>query len=165
MKRFIVGILVFLSMTFATNRQNLLYKFLRSLIGLILTMGIKTVYFFRRTLDEVGNIRVRVSKKRHDREYMMTAIAELKTNTEIMSGVINSMAQDIANLRSTQTDLMIEIRRLKRDACSGNCNCQSAAEPVSDIDREDAEKYNRLLDALSTSTSNLDKNIKITKIS
>lgn len=153
MKRYLVGLLVFLGMTFATNRQNLLYRFLRSLIGLILTLGLKTVYLFRSTLDSIGNIRTRVSTKRHDREYVMSSIGELRETTQQLIASVNSLSHDMVALGKMQTDLMIELRRIRRDSCQGQCDtCSCDTTNASNVD---VTKYNALIETLRASTDTL----------
>lgn len=153
MKRYLVGLLVFLGMTFATNRQNLLYRFLRSLIGLILTSGLKIVYLFRSTLDSIGNIRTRVSSKRYDREYVMSSIGELRETSQQLVASINSLSHDLAELGKMQSDLIIEIRRLRRDSCKGQCDtCSCDTTEKSDVD---VTKYEALVNSLRYSTNTL----------
>lgn len=157
MKRYLVGLLVFLGMTFATNRQNLLYRFLRALIGLILTSGLKIVYLFRSTLDSIGNIRTRVSAKRYDREYVMSSIGELRETSQQLMASVNSLSYDLTMLGKMQTDLMIELRRLRKDSCQGrcdSCSCDKTLESTVDLN-----KYNALVDTLKVSTDTLAQKI------
>lgn len=157
MKRYLVGLLVFLGMTFATNRQNLLYRFLRSLIGLILNSGLKIVYLFRSTLDSIGNIRTRVSSKRYDREYVMSSIGELRETSQQLIASVNSLSYDLAALGKMQSDLMIELRRLRKDSCQGqcdSCSCDTIQESTVDLN-----KYNALIDTLKVSTDTLAQKI------
>lgn len=157
MKRYLVGLLVFLGMTFATNRQNLLYRFLRALIGLILNSGLKIVYLFRSTLDSIGNIRTRVSSKKYDREYVMSSIGELRETSQQLILSVNSLSHDIATLGKMQSDLMIEIRRLKRDSCQGQCDtCSCDTTKMSNVD---VTKYNDLMDNLRASTDTLARQV------
>jgi hypothetical protein len=152
MKRFLVGILVFLSMTFATNRQNLLYKFLRAFIELVLTLGLQIVYLFRKTLDSFSRVSRNVREKRNDREYITQSIGELRETSSQLTEAINSLAQDVAILGKMQTDLLIELRRMKRDSC-GSCTCGTSTKSAEEL--EEVKKYYDLVTKLKDSTDNL----------
>lgn len=155
MKKFLVGILVFLTVSFSVNKNNKLYIFLRSLIELILEAGIKIVYFFRTTLDSVGNVRTRVAKKRFEREYVMTSIGELKENVAKLNTQIESLSSDLTTLGNLYNDFVFLANKKGCDDCK--CSPQPAPPAMSVADEN---KYYALIDSLKTSTDTLQKQIE-----
>jgi len=148
MRRILVTLLVWLSLAFPVSRDSKFYFIIRSIFAL----GYKSVFLFRSSIDSLGNIKTRMTRKRRDREYILSTIGELKETSIQLTESINTLSLDVAELSRMHLEVLSQLKNINR--------LQEFLPDPKEV-RKEENKYYALLDSLKTSNDRLEKELSI----
>jgi chromosome segregation ATPase len=149
MRRFLIGMLAYLTLSFPIDRNGKLYFFLR----LILLPGRKAVYFFKTAIDKMGNLKTRASKNKYEREFIMNSIGELKESSMELSNAVNSLSADVAEIAKMHGEILSELRRINRES-------DEFLDKIKKETQIDSLRYDALVDSLRTSNDRLTESLE-----
>jgi len=148
MRRILVTLLVWLSLAFPVSRDSRLYFIIRSIFAL----GYKSVFLFRSSIDSLGNIKTRMTRKRRDREYILSTIGELKETSIQLNESINTLSLDVAELSRMHLEVLSQLKDINR--------LQEFLPDPKEV-RKEENKYYAILDSLKTSNDRLEKELSM----